>query len=138
MKYICLGYYDEKKWEAMSESERNAFIDECLSYDDELRKNGHFIGGETLQSARNATTLRWWNDKVSITDGPFAETKEQLGGILVLEARDLNHAIQLMSKHPGVRGGPFEIRPVADLTEMISDSERRHSTTKAEWCAPHP
>src|SRR5512145_1888440 len=110
MKYVCLGYYDETKWETMSESERNALIDECFAYDDELRKNGHFAGGEALQSARNATTLRFRNGKVSVTDGPFAETKEQLGGILFLEARDLNHAIQLMSRHPGVKlGGPFEI-----------------------------
>ena len=116
MKYICLGYLDEKKWETMSESERNALVDECFAYDDLLRKNGHFDGGEALQSPRNATTLRWKNGKVSITDGPFAETKEQLGGILVLEANDLNHAIQLMSKHPGVRlGGCFEIRPTEDI-----------------------
>jgi hypothetical protein len=92
MKYICLGYYDEKKWEAMSESERNAFIDECFAYDDVLRKNGHFVGGEALQSARNATTLRSKKGKVTITDGPYAETKEQLGGICVHEARDLNQA----------------------------------------------
>ncbi len=127
MKYICLGYMEEKKWDAMSENERNAMMDECFTYDDELRKNGHFAGGEALQSAQNATTLRWKNGKVSITDGPFAETKEQLGGILILEARDLNHAIQLMSKHPGVKAGPFEIRPAADLTEMIQESERRRS-----------
>ncbi len=82
MKYICLGYLDEKKWEAMSKGERNALMDECFAYDDVLRKNGHFIGGEALQSARNATTVRWKNDKVSITDGPYAETKEHLGGIL--------------------------------------------------------
>jgi hypothetical protein len=131
MKYICLGYYDEKTWETMSESERNTLIDECFAYDDVLRKNGHFVGGEALQSARNSTTLRWKNGKVSITDGPYAETKKQLGGILVLEARDLNHAIQLMSKHPGVKAGPFEIRPAADLTEMIRESERRRSRTKA-------
>src|SRR5262245_3622884 len=73
MKYICFGYYDEKTWETMSESERNAMIDECFAYDDMLRKNGHFVGGEALQSARNATTLRWKNGKVSITDGPYAE-----------------------------------------------------------------
>ena len=99
MKYICLGYYDEKQWETMSESERNAMIDACFAYDDVLRKNGHFVGGEALQSARNATTLRWTNGKLFITDGPYAETKEHLGGLLVLEARDLNHAIQLLSKH---------------------------------------
>ncbi len=132
MKYICLGYYDEKNWETISESEQNALMDECFTYDDELRKNGHFAGGEALQSARNATTLRWKNGKVSITDGPYAETKEQLGGILVLEAKDLNHAIQLMSKHPGVKAGPFEIRPAADLTEMIRESERRRMKTAGE------
>jgi hypothetical protein len=127
MKYICLGYIEETKWETMPENERNAMVDECFAYDDVLRKNGHFVGGEALQSPRNATTLRWKNGKVSITDGPYAETQEQLGGILVLEARDLNHAIQLMSKHPGVKAGPFEIRPAADLTEMIRESERRRS-----------
>jgi hypothetical protein len=93
MKYICLGYIEEKKLETMSESERNAMLDECFTYDDLLRKDGHFAGGEALQSPRNATTLRWQGGKLSITDGPYAETKEQLGGILVLEATDLNHAI---------------------------------------------
>ena len=125
MKYICLGYFDEKKWETVPESERNAMLDDCLAYDDVLRKNGHFAGGEALQSYRNATTLRWQSGKVSITDGPYAETKEQIGGILVLEATDLNHAIQLMSKHPGVKVGPFEIRPAADLCEIIRESESR-------------
>jgi hypothetical protein len=127
MKYICLGYYDEKNWETYSESERNAFIDECFAYDDLLRKNGHFAGGEALQTARNATTLRWKNGKVSITDGPYAETKEQLGGILMLEAGDLNQAIQLMSNHPGVKSGPFEIRPAEDLSEMIRQSAQRRA-----------
>ena len=129
MKYICLGYLDESKWEAMSETERNALMDECFAYDDVLRANGHFVGGEGLQTARNAITLRSQNGKVSIADGPYAETKEQLGGILMLEARDLNHAIQLMSKHPGVKAGPFEIRAAEDLTAMIRESELRRSTT---------
>ena len=132
MRYICLGYAEEKKWDTMSESERNAILDECFAYDDILRKNGHFAGGDALQSARNATTLRWHGGKVSVTDGPYAETKEQLGGILVLEARDLNHAIQLMSNHPGVKFGPFEIRPVADLTEMIRESEQRRAEARGE------
>ncbi len=127
MKYICLGYIEEKKWETMPESERNAMMDECFSYDDILRENGHFAGGHALQSPRNASTLRWQGGKVLVTDGPYAETKEQLGGILVLEATDLNHAIQLMSKHPGVKAGPFEIRPAADLSEMICDSEQRRA-----------
>ena len=127
MKYICLGYMDEKIFEKMSQIEQNRFIDECLTYDDELMKNGHFSGGEALQEAQNATTLRWRSDKVAITDGPFAETKEQLGGIMLLEANDLNHAIRLMSKHPSLRlgGGCWEIRPAADLTGLLEESERR-------------
>src|ERR1700750_249445 len=127
MKYICLGYIEENKWESMSEGERNAMMDECFNYDDMLRENGHFAAGQALQSPRNASTLRWQGVKVLVTDGPYAETKEQLGGILVLEATDLNHAIQLMSKHPGVKAGPFEIRPAADLTEMVYESERRRA-----------
>jgi hypothetical protein len=134
MKYICLGYIEPNKFETMSESERNAMLDGCFNYDDELRKNGHFAGGEALQGPNTATTLRWKNGKVSVTDGPYAETKEQLGGILVLEARDLNHAIQLMSKHPGVKAGPFEIRPAADLTEMVRESEQRRGKTEGQ---PH-
>jgi len=127
MKYICLGYFDEKKWEALSESEQNALQDECFAYDDELRKNGHFAGGDALQSPRNAATLRWESGKVSVTDGPCAETKEHLGGILVLEARDLNHAIELISKHPGVKVGPFEIRAVEDMSAVMAESEQRRS-----------
>jgi hypothetical protein len=127
MKYICLGYIEPNKFENMSETERNAMVDECFSYDDELRKNGHFAGGEGLQPPQTATTLRWVNGKVSITDGPFIESKEVIGGILILEARDMDHAIQLMSKHPGVKAGPFEIRPAADLGEMIRESEVRRA-----------
>jgi hypothetical protein len=125
MKYVCLGYLEEKKWEAMPESERQAFMEECFAYDDVLRKNGHFIGGEALQSAGSAATLRFHNGKVTTTDGPYAETKEQLGGILLLEAKDLDHAIQLMSKHPGVRVGSFEIRPAAEeINAMIAARSR--------------
>jgi hypothetical protein len=127
MKYVCLGYIEAGKFENMSESERNAMVDSCFTYDDVLRRNGHFAGGEALQPPGSAVTLRFRGGKVAVTDGPYAETKEQIGGILILEARDLNHAIQLMSKHPGVQAGPFEIRPAADLTEMIRDSERRRS-----------
>ncbi len=125
MKYICLGYIEPNKFESMSETERNAMLDECFTYDDLLRKNGHFAGGEALQGPSTATTLRWSDGKASVTDGPYAETKEQLGGILVLEARDLNHAIQLISKHPGLKCGPFEIRPAADLSQMTAESEQR-------------
>ena len=127
MKYICLGYIEPNKPETLPESEWHALMDECFSYDDELRKNGHFAGGHALQPPQTAATLRWKDGKATVTDGPYTETKEQLGGILILEARDLNHAIQLMSKHPGVKVGPFEIRPAADLSEMIRESEKRRA-----------
>jgi hypothetical protein len=131
MKFICLGYLDEGSWDALSEDERNALMDACLAYDDVLRQGGHFVGGEALQSARGAATLRYRNGKVSVTDGPFAETKEQLGGILILEARDLDHAVQLMSKHPGVKVGPFEIRAAEDLSSLVRESaERRRSVAR--------
>ncbi len=126
MQYICFGYTDEKKWETMSEHERNAFVDACFAYDDVLRKNGHMVGGVALQASGTAAMLRFANDRVSVTDGPFAETKEQIGGIMILEANDLNHAIQLMSQHPSLRmGSNWEVRPAADLTEMVTQSERR-------------
>ncbi len=126
MRYICLGYMEPNKWENMSESERGTMMEVCFAYDDELRKNGHIAGGEALQGASSAVTLRWQNGKVAVTDGPYAETKEQLGGILILEANDLNHAIQLMSQHPGVRlGGPFEIRPAAEeIKEKFEERNR--------------
>src|SRR5262249_17536073 len=88
MKYIWLGYYDKGKFDGMTESERNAMFDTCLEYDDHLRANGHWGGGEALQPAETALTVYWKNGKVATTDGPYAETKEHLGGILVLEARD--------------------------------------------------
>jgi hypothetical protein len=125
MRFICLGYLDEKRWEALSEAERNALVDACFAYDDVLRQGGHFAGGEALQSYRGATTLRYGNGKVSATDGPYAETKEQLGGILILEARDMKQAIELMSKHPGVKVGPFEIRAAEDLSPLIRESDER-------------
>jgi hypothetical protein len=128
MKYVCLGYLEENQWDVMSENERNFFMDECVIYDDLLRKSGHFVGGEALQSARNATTLRYKDRKIKVTDGPFAETKEQLGGIMILEAADLNQAIELMSKHPSIRmGGSWEIRPTDDLDEMVEQSHQRRS-----------
>jgi len=132
MKFVCLGYYDEKKWETVSESERNAFMDSCFAYDDVLRKNGHFVGGEALQPAQYGATLRFEKGKPIVSDGPYAETKEQIGGLLFLEAKDLRHAVELMSKHPGVRNGPFEIRPVADLTEMVRASEQRRTGVKKD------
>jgi hypothetical protein len=119
MRFICLGYADPTMFDRMSADERVAKMEDCFAYDDELQKNGHAVGGEALQSPRTAATLRFQDGKVVVTDGPFAETKEQLGGLLILEARDMAQAIELMSRHPGVRhGGPFEIRPAERMEDF--------------------
>jgi hypothetical protein len=128
MKYICLGYYDKDKFDGLSASAQNAMFDTCFDYDDHLRANGHWGGGEALQGPETALTLSWKNGKVATTDGPYAETKEQLGGILILEARDMNHAVQLISRHPALTfGNIFEIRPAGDMNEIMKASEQRRS-----------
>lgn len=129
MKFICLGYIDESKWAALSETERAQMMETCFAYDDELRRGQHFIGGEALSSAGNAVTLRTKNGAVDVVDGPFTETKEVLGGILFLEANDLNHAISLMSKHPGVQMGPFEIRAAEEnINQQIKARSAKFDT----------
>jgi len=131
MKFICLGYIEPGKFENMPDAGRNDAVDACFAYDDVLRKNGHFAGGDGLMPPGMAKTLRARGGKVTVTDGPYAETKEQLGGILILEARDMDHAVELMSKHPGVGMGPFEIRPAADLSGMVKESEQRRGKAGA-------
>jgi hypothetical protein len=128
MKYICFGYLDVENWQKKSESEQTAMVDQCLAYDETLKKNGNWVLGEGLKGPDTATTLRYRGGKVVVTDGPYAETKELLGGLLIIEARDLNHAIQLISKHPGVKMGSWEIRPVEDLAGMIEASEARRAS----------
>ncbi len=125
MKFICMGFIEESKYEKLSEAEGQRAMEECFAYDDELRRGGHFLGGEALQSAKNAVTLRMKHGSINVTDGPYAETKEMLGGILLLEARDLNHAIALMSQHPGVKMGPFEIRPADEETNKLIAARSR-------------
>ena len=129
MKYICLGYIDSNAFAARSEAERNAMMDSCFVYDEQLRANGHFKGGEGLQPADFTKTLRYANGRVVVTDGPFIETKEQIGGIMILEARDMNHAVELISNHPGAKFGPWEIRPAADLGALVRQSEARRRKT---------
>ena len=131
MKYICLGFIDPNTFAAASQGEQEAMMDSCIAYDDQLRAKGHFKGGEALQPPNTAKTLRFTSGQLQVTDGPFAETKEQLGGIMILEARDLNHAVELISKHPGAKFGPWEIRPAADLSEMIRQSEVRRGKRAA-------
>jgi len=130
MKYICLGYIEPGTFERMTEDARHVVLDECFEHNDHLRANGHLVSEVPLQPPEAALPLYWKNGKVATTDGPYAETKEQLGGIHVLEARDLNHAVQLVSQLPGFKYGlgPMEIRRVAEISEMI----RRASSGGAE------
>jgi hypothetical protein len=127
MKFVCLGYIEPGKFENMPKNDRNAMVDRCFTYDDVLREGGHFAGGVEIQPSNSAKTLIFQGGKVIVTDGPYAETKEQIGGILILEAKDIDHAVGLMSKHPGVSAGPFEIRPAADLGGLVADSEQRRA-----------
>jgi hypothetical protein len=116
MKYLCMVLVDEKKLHALSESELQTLDDESLAYDDTLRKKGHLLAAQALESVSTATVVRVRSGKVSVTDGPFAETNEQIGGFLLIEAQDLNEAIQLAAKIPVIRLGAIEVRPVKELT----------------------
>jgi hypothetical protein len=118
MKYLCLIYDEEKKLEAMSQDEGNAFMGEYFAFTDGIRKSGHYVAGEALQPIATATTIRIRNGKMSTTDGPFAETREQLGGFYLIEARDLNDAIQVAAKIPSARLGSVEVRPVVDFGQQ--------------------
>lgn len=130
MKYLCFGYLDVQHWMTLPQGEQNAMIDACFAYDEILKKDGHWVGGEGLQGPETAAIVCLRDGKVSVTDGPYVETKELLGGLLILEARDLNHAIALISNHPGVKMGPWEIRPAVDLAPMIRESEARRAKAK--------
>ena len=111
MKFICLGCMDKEAWGRLSPAEQAALVVECTNFDQELAAKGHFAAGYALQDSATATTVRWTGGKASRVDGPFAETKEMLGGILILEARDKAEAVAIISRHPGIRIGPFEVRP---------------------------
>jgi hypothetical protein len=116
MRYLCLVFYDENKRNALSEQESEALIQEALDFDDTQRSQGRFVAAHPLQPVHAATTLRVRNGKLSVTDGPFAETNEQIGGFVLLEARDLNEAIQVASQIPPIRLGGVEIRPIIEIS----------------------
>ena len=119
MKYLCLVYLDEKRLDELPD-------EDCVAYDASIRKSGHCIASEALESVQTATTVRVRNGKVAITDGPFAETKEQLAGFYMVEAGDLNEAIQIASKIPPARVGSIEVRPVRPIREPVA--ARSHAT----------
>ena len=120
MKYLCLVYLDEKRLDELPD-------EDCVEYDTAIRKSRHCIASEALESVQTATTVRVRNGKVAVTDGPFAETKEQLAGFYMIEARDLNEAIQLASKIPPARVGSIDVRPIRPIREtvVLAESKKR-------------
>ncbi|MGH8751777.1 MAG: YciI family protein [Burkholderiales bacterium] len=122
MKYLCLVYLDEKRMDELPD-------EDCVAYDTAIRKSGNCIASEALESVQTATTVRVRNDKVSVTDGPFAETKEQLAGFYMIEAQDLNQAIQIAAKIPPARVGSIEVRPIRPIRENVAQAESRKSAS---------
>jgi hypothetical protein len=122
MKYLCLVYLDEKRLDELPD-------EDCVAYDKAIRASGHCLASEALQSVQTATTVRIRDGKASITDGPFAETKEQLAGFYMIEAADLDEAIRLASAIPPARVGSIEIRPVRPIRETVALAAARKSST---------
>jgi hypothetical protein len=125
MKYLCLVYADEAAFNRMSQQQLDAIDDASLANDEELRRSGHLVIAQALQPIASATTVRVRNDRMSATDGPFAETAEQLGGFVFIEATDLNEAIQIAARIPMARFGSIEVRPVMDLEQKVRDRPAR-------------
>jgi hypothetical protein len=115
MKFMFLIYHDEKTLDALPDGEMQALVDAALGYDEELRRSGHYIVSNALQRARTGRTVRVRGGKATTTDGPFAETKEQLGGFFLIEARDIDEACAIASRFPPARLGTIEVRPVQEL-----------------------
>jgi len=128
MKYLCLIYENEKNWETMPQSDAEAIMNEYFAFTEDIRKNGKYVAGEALQPTPTATTVRVRNGKISTTDGPFVETKEQLGGFYLIDAKDLNDAIQVAARIPSARLGSIEVRPVVDFS---ADAAKREEAAGA-------
>ncbi|HZD53292.1 MAG TPA: YciI family protein [Woeseiaceae bacterium] len=112
MKYLCLVYSDEDKLHSLPESPKDA---ECLAYNEKLQQSGHWVAGEALQPVRTATTVRVRDGRAAVTDGPFAETKEQLAGFWLIDAADLDDALEIAAGIPAARVGSIEVRPLRQL-----------------------
>ena len=123
MKYLCIVYADEGAFDAMSESEIATLDEESLANDEELRRSGHLILAQALQPVAAATTVRVRNGRMSATDGPFAETTEQVGGFVFIEARDLNEAILIAARMPMAKVGSIEVRPEFDLVKKVRERQ---------------
>jgi hypothetical protein len=121
MKYLCIVYAEDHTFDALSESELAALDEASLANDEELRRSGHLIVAQALQPVATATTVRVRNGRMSATDGPFAETTEQLGGFVFIEARDLNEALEIAGRMPMAKVGSIEVRPVLDLVQKVQN-----------------
>ena len=117
MKYLCLIYYDEQRVDAMTDEQWAALVEQCIANGERLRESGHFIAGEPLQSVRTAKTLRVREDAVSVVDGPFAETHEQLAGFYLIDAHDMEEALRLAATIPPAPLGSIEVRPLRQLPD---------------------
>ena len=131
MRYLCLIYEDEKGWEKMPKEQADAVMGEYFAFTDGIKKSGQYLGGEALQPTQTATTVRVRNGKISTTDGPFAETKEQLGGFYLIEARDLNEALQIAGRIPSAKTGTIEVRPVVDFSTQQQPPRAGRETAAA-------
>jgi hypothetical protein len=131
MKYLCLIYENERNWETMPPADSEAIMNEYFTFTADIQKSGKLMAGEALQPTPTATTVRVRNGKVSTTDGPFAETKEQLGGFYLIEAKDLNDAIQVASRIPSARLGSIEVRPVVDFSQEAAKREQAEAGARA-------
>jgi hypothetical protein len=119
MKYLCLIYEDETLWATRPQQDADSMHGEYMVFTKTYRGSGHVVGGQALQPTATATTVRVRNGKISTTDGPFAETREQLGGFYQIEAKDLNEAIQIAAKIPGARTGGVEVRPIMEIPDAV-------------------
>jgi len=117
MRYLCLIYEDEKWWEKASPAEMQQGMADYGAFTDSIKKTGNYVGGEALQPTNTATSVRVRNGKLSATDGPYVETKEQLGGYYLITAKDLNDAVQVASRIPGARHGTVEVRPIMEFDQ---------------------
>ena len=132
MKYLCLIYDTESRWATMSQEEGNQIMKEYFDFTDDIRKNSHMIAGDSLMPTSTATTVRVRNGKLGTTDGPFAETKEQLGGYYLIEAKDLNEAIQIAARIPGAKTGSIEVRPIEVFDQETKKMAPAQTPAKAQ------
>jgi hypothetical protein len=135
MKYVCLIYDEESKVTGMSQEEGNAFMGDYFAFTDGIKASGNYVAGEALHPVSTATTIRIRNGRLSTTDGPFAETKEQLGGFYLIDARDLNEAIQIASRIPSAKIGSIEVRPCVDFSAPDAQQfePRKETRVAEEW-----